>query len=277
MKRNLLGVCLVLLIGLLPVVGEAWIGDSSLQEIEWRIEETERRMLDLDKELILNRIDWANWAIDLLNDDVREMEKEIEKARKRWEEAKKCENAWREWEKVGRELDGLERKKSRLDSVLERVKCLKQRLEERLRALERPKPQFALGLGALMVKDESSFTVELGFTPIPKAGFFLGGGLLKREYYWGEIEYKLFLSHVGAEFYPLSFGKVKFPVVGLLYLFETNDRREREYIYSYEIEKGEVKPFVGLRFEGPVAKGYGFFFQVRGGPSLVTLVGGLTF
>lgn len=274
MKRNLmlgLGVvCFILVMLGLAVESEAvessaLISDSSLREMEYRIEETERRLLEMDKEMILNRIDWANWGIDILTEDIRKMEREIEKAREKWEELRKTkmtsEEAWAQWERAGRELDSLEKKKGRLDSVLERLKRLKQQLQARLREFG-PKPQLGLGVGTLNAGagGESSPVLEFGVAPTPKVNFFLGYQIREKIYY--RTRYEAVLTYIGASYFITVRKPLKIPV-GLIYLLKTNG-----------IEKEEVKPFLGLKLEGPVSKDYRWFFEIKW-PVTATL--GLTF
>lgn len=140
-----------------------------LEEINRRIDETEAKLLQLDQEQLLNRLDWADWGIDLLQKDIKEMEKEIRERRKKWEEMRRSnlssEQAWREWERVGRELDLLDKKKERLYSTLERLKYLRDKIRERIKEIKgiyEPKP-FALGLGigSLTLKNKSTQVFEL--------------------------------------------------------------------------------------------------------------------
>ncbi|RLC36540.1 MAG: hypothetical protein DRH33_06855 [Candidatus Nealsonbacteria bacterium] len=169
MKMLTIIVVAILLLTLMPAIGNCWVGDTQLRQIETRIEETERKLLEMDKEQLLNRLDWADWGIELLQNDVREMEKEMQKKRERWEELRNTkidsDEAWREWERSGRELDELDRKKARLDSTLERLKRLQNRIKQRIKEIERiyePKPfSLGLGIGSLKLKNDSLQVFEL--------------------------------------------------------------------------------------------------------------------
>jgi len=209
MTRNLsilvLGLLLVGLIANSPAL--AWIGDTELQEIEERIEETERRLFELDKDQLLNRIDWTDWGIDLLQSDIKKMEREIRKKRKKWEELRNrkmsSEEAWQEWEKAGYELDDLDRKKWRLNSTLGRLKTLRDKLEKRLREIKgvyEPKP-FALGLalGSLSFKNRSVQIFELKLRT-PWVDVFYGANG-----YEEEAAERIRVSHLGGETFLANF------------------------------------------------------------------------
>lgn len=59
-KKLLILMLGLLLAGLILIVNGsalAWIGDTELREIEERIEETERKLFELDKDQLLNRLD----------------------------------------------------------------------------------------------------------------------------------------------------------------------------------------------------------------------------
>ncbi len=54
---------LVLLLAIMPATGYCWIGDRQLEQINRRIDETEARLMDLDEDQLLNRLEWTNWAV----------------------------------------------------------------------------------------------------------------------------------------------------------------------------------------------------------------------
>lgn len=176
-KVLLISIGIVLLLGLWSASGFSWIGDEWLMEIDQRIREIERRFLDLDESEILNRLEWADWGIDILEKDMEGMGKEIEKERKKWQELRReemtSEEAWREWKEAGRELDKLEGKKRRLNSVLHKIKMLRNRLKGRLvqvrrseRRFEfRPFRPFRLGVVAGMLDSTPVAEIQIG-TPV---------------------------------------------------------------------------------------------------------------
>ncbi len=189
---------IALLVGLLSAAGLCWMGNERLEEIDQRILDTERKLLNLDEDQILNRIEWANWGIDILTKDIKEMENEIRQERKRWEELRKAdmssEAAWKEWKKVGRELDESERKKTRLNSVLYRIKKLRNRLKWRLSQVRRLEPKstvrlFRLGVVAGMFNAgmlDSISVAELQIeTPVVDVFF----GSRREEYRYPKILY----------------------------------------------------------------------------------------
>lgn len=204
------------IVGMLVGPALAWIGDAQLREIDRRIEEIESRLLQLDKDQLLNRSDWVGWAIDILQNDIKKMEEEIREKRKEWEELRNSnlssEEAWREWERVGRELDELDRKKSRLDSTLARLKGLRDRIEQRIKETKRiyePKPfALGLGLGSLSFENRSVQVFELKLrTPIVDL-FYGSNGYEETE--------KVQISYVGVEKAIVNFqfpnGALRIPV-----------------------------------------------------------------
>ena len=207
---------LVLLLAIMPATGYCWIGDRQLEQINRRIDETEARLMDLDEDQLLNRLEWTNWGIDLLNRDIKAMEKEIQAKRQKWEEMRDTEmdseQAWREWEKAGRELDELDRKRARLNATLERLKRLRDRLQKRLREIKgipEYKPfQLGLGIGSLNLNGSTQIAeVKLR---TQKLDLFYGGDGYEDEanrvnlHYYG-VEYPL-------EIQTQSSVVVKFPI-----------------------------------------------------------------
>ena len=238
MTRNLSILVLGLLLAGLIISGpvSAWIGDTELREIEERIEETERRLFELDKDQLLSRIDWTDWGIDLLQSDIKKMEREICKKRKKWEELRNrkmsSEEAWQEWEKAGYELDELDRKKWRLNSTLGRLKALRNKLEKRLREIRgiyEPKP-FALGLGLsyLNSKNRSVQTYELKLRT-PWVDVFYGANgyeektekanrvsYLGTEFFLANFQFSNVMLKVPVGIEKVSFEKEITPCIGLL-------------------------------------------------------------
>jgi hypothetical protein len=194
---------IVLLLGL-PITGDCWIGDRQLRLINERIEETEAKLFQLDQDQLLNWLKWTDWGIDLLNRDIKEMEKEIQ----RWEEMRNAEmnseEAWREWERAGRELDELDRKKTKLDRTLEALKGLRDRLRKRLRQLKgipEYKPfRLGLGIGLLSGVNDSIQIWELKLRVFEKVDLFYGSdgeeeekvGNKRIAYYGGEIGLRVY-------------------------------------------------------------------------------------
>jgi hypothetical protein len=176
-----IGVILVMLVTM-GNIASGWVGERMLEQINRRIDEIEVKLLELDQDQLLNRLDWVDWGIANLLNDVKAMEKEIQEKRKRWEEMRSrsdlsSEAAWREWERAGRELDELDRKRTKLYSTLERLKRLRAQLQQRLKEIKaeyEPKP-FALGLGVGSLKLENTSTQiwELKLRT-PKIDFFYG-------------------------------------------------------------------------------------------------------
>jgi len=208
---------LVLLLALSTVTGYCWIGDRQLELINRRIDETEARLMELDQDQLLNRLDWTDWGIDLLNRDINSMEKEIRAKREKWEKMRDAnvdsEQAWREWEKAGRELDELDRKKARLDSTLERLRMLRDRIKKRIREIKEiyePKP-FSLGLGIGSLSYNSTQIAEVKLKT-PWIDLFYGSDGYEEEK--GERER---LSYLGGEIplggFQITKGiMIKFPV-----------------------------------------------------------------
>jgi hypothetical protein len=186
MKKILLGGSIVLIIFLTPGIGIGfgqyfWRDDrifqQRLEEIDKRIKETEEKMWFLDAQQILNRIEWVNWGIDILQRNQQDLMKEMEKEREKMEEARESRSNWEIWEAYGKRFDKLERKKARLDTMLGKLNQLRNKLKERLRELKaeyEPKA-FALGLGVGSLKLENTSTQiwELKLRT-PKIDFFYG-------------------------------------------------------------------------------------------------------
>ena len=211
---------LVLLLTLLAVTGYCWIGDRQLELINRRIDETEARLMELDQDQLLNRLDWTDWGIDLLNRDINSMEKEIRVKREKWEKMRDAnvdsEQAWREWEKAGRELDELDRKKARLDSTLERLRMLRDRIKKRIREIKgiyEPKPfSLGLGIGSLSFQDRSMQIYELKLRTPWLDLFYGSNGYEETEkvqvsYFGGEVPFTFLKFPNGRVAIPLGIGK----------------------------------------------------------------------
>lgn len=267
----LLGV--ILLVGLLSVEGFCWIGDERLREIDERILETERRLLDLGEGQLLNRLEWADWGVDLLNQDAKSMEEEIARERERWRELRKesynSERAWSEWEEVGRKLDRLEQRKRRLHRVLSRLKKLRSRLGARLwkvRRISRPGP-FRLGLGVGWLNRDSTTVVEIEMRILDTITLFYGGNG-----YTEEDRDRLRFDYLGGE---ILLGKVPCPFTSSVTL---------RFPLGVEFIQEDIQLCTGFMVEGnwentrgETTKGFG---QVRlglGENPLITLLVGVIF
>ncbi len=225
----------------------AWIGDRQLTEIEQRIKDTEKRLLQLDEDQLVNRLEWVNWGIDLLENDIREMEKEIQKKRERWEKLRNkkmsSEEAWREWERVGRELDILDRKKSRLYSTLEKLRSLRVRIEQRVKEIKgvyEPKLfSLGLGIGSLKLENRSTQVFELKLRTSwidlfygsdgyeEKTGERITTSYLGAEVSLGNFQYGSGLIRVPVGFEKLSTKEGITPCVGLIAEFRYQNAERR--------------------------------------------------
>jgi len=269
---------LVILIGtvvlsliFLPVSANCWIGDRQLEQINRRIDETEAKLLQLDQDQLINRLDWTNWGIDLLNRDIKAMEKEIQAKRQKWEEMRDTEmdseQAWREWEKAGRELDELDRKRARLNATLGRLKRLRDRIQKRLREIKgipEYKP-FRLGLGIGSLNLNGSTQIAELKLRTQKLDLFYGGDGYEDEanrvnlHYYG-VEYPLGIqtqSSVVVKF-PIGVEKISteegiWPCIGIMGEFRyKNAKQEWTTVFGqirYAIGKDSTLTFlIGIFF-----------------------------
>lgn len=120
-------------------------------------------------------------------------------------------------------------------------------------AIEIINTKINFGLGVLVKNDGTNYVVEIGI-PVEELNFFIGfGNVVERRNYYGETEIVIYPSYFGTEIFPLlaeeNILKIGF---GLLFV----DR---------------VEPFGTVFFQGDK-----FFFQIRGGESMI-IIGGIIF
>ena len=201
MKKAILAVMVAAVALGLGSMGSAWTGQADIEGIEGRIVDSERRLLNLNEGEIRARLEWANWGMDILETDIENVEKIIQQKRKKWRnlsrKKKDTDESWWEWERAGIELDELERKRRRLESVLSRLRSLTERMKSRLREIrgEIEPRDFRLGLalGWLSGEQDSSQGVEVKVRTPWVDPFYGSIGVNGNESYFG-AEKPIFLS-----------------------------------------------------------------------------------
>lgn len=187
-----------------------WL-ESKISEIEFRINDIERQLQGKNIDSLNIRIGLLNIAMGILEDDEGIVNGEINVLKERigkvgtksitWEDSQ---NRWDEWDRINGELNKTERKKYKLESILNKIESLKIAIKHQLKALKKEEERKKrvekilkkkispfIGIGMMIIREEkenknegtrtyfSRFCGEIGVKiSLPKEGttlnFFLG-------------------------------------------------------------------------------------------------------